>query len=74
MHPEIKKFWEDQGYDCSRLERRYNTTYAYKGNQSTMRAIYYEISCDNIVYFINEVTKMYSEKEMLRLIRLKAFL
>jgi hypothetical protein len=74
LHPEIVKFWEDQGYDCSNLERRYNTIFAHKGNQSTMRAICYEFDYGNWVYFINGVSKRYTEKEILRLIKLKAFL
>lgn len=81
MHPNIKKFWEDAGYEviCLRpaIEDDYTFWTAMKdGKQSFYVA---RISNNDLVadsYRLpDEIScNIFSEEEMLRIIKLKAFL
>jgi hypothetical protein len=73
MHPEIEKFWKDAGYRLSNKELHISGVVT--GYKET-----YPGSCVSIIEIISFVRdyrfkdKWYSEEEMLRIVRLKAFL
>ena len=89
MHPEIEKFWEDQGYSIvlsdSRtkpdpeswrfmyflmIDNRYKGYVAY--SERYYQSFCYVLSPKAVKYLLDG--RYYSEEEMLRFIRLKAFL
>jgi hypothetical protein len=66
MHPDIKKFWEDAGYDIFGW-------YALNNSQILVVAGRDDILIERAtMYYFNGNT--YAEQEMLNLIKLKAFL
>jgi hypothetical protein len=69
MHPEIKKFWYDDGYE-SVIEETGGTIIGY------MRLSDYCCRMDTLGFGdrCRYKGKWYSEEQMLRIIRLKAFL
>lgn len=68
MHPEIKKFWENSGHEL--VGPSFIETWEILIGDGCIRRI--ETVCHGDSYRYNE--KWYSEEEMLRIIRLKAFL
>lgn len=82
MHPEIKKFWEDSGYEITsinyssfpELEGRL-FYHAKKINKWQLVARYFIVNNKfEIFYYLKGGSdKKYSEKEMFRLIKLKPF-
>lgn len=81
MHPEIKKFWEDSGFEVkpfllqgeeAGLDHLMSNKlwYAHKGTESKLVA---DIS-ENKQYYKFGDKHFLSEEEMLKLIKLKAFL
>jgi hypothetical protein len=71
MHPEIKKFWEDIGYTIEPGDARIQAIYGQrKPNEFGIRKI-------EVLMFNNEYrfqTRWVSEEEMLKIIKLKAFI
>lgn len=67
MHPEIKKFWENAGYKIRR--DNLELYWAQRVHWETHIATQTE---SGMVYYWD--TKYYSETEMLRIIKQKAFL
>lgn len=77
MHPEIIKFWEDCGHEIEPIG--FNGHYSFiKGKYYKYPAVY--ISASEVIpeykiqYYYKPHNKWYYEKEMLKLVRLKAFL
>lgn len=71
MHPEIKKFWEDAGYTIEPGDARIQAIYGQgKVNEFGGRKI--EVLMFNGEYRFG--SKWVSEEEMLRIIKLKAFI
>jgi len=75
MHPEIKKFWENVGVvNCidEPTDHITNVPYYYVNigiRSLTIAAKWYG---DGLFYHLND--KWYSEEDMLRMVKLKAFL
>ena len=73
MHPEIKKFWQDEGYSISNEDQ---TTFGtVSGYKTVINAPF--ISMIETLAFGDQYRfkgEWYSEEEMLRIIRLKAFI
>jgi hypothetical protein len=73
MHPEIKEFWEKEGYtfqDPSPIMDSQWASKGFKGKPSYIRQI--DLLAHGDKYRFNEV--WYSEEEMLRIVRMKAFI
>lgn len=68
MHPEIKKFWEDAGYSISNENLESSSVITARKSDSP---ILETIGFGDTYKFKN---KWYSEEEMLRIIRMKAFM
>jgi hypothetical protein len=69
MHPEIRKFWEDAGY---KIVKNGNGDYLIMVNRYSVKTIYVQ-SGELDSYYIHD-QNIYTEEEMLRIIRLKSFL
>jgi hypothetical protein len=75
IHPLIKKFWEDQGY---KLERKVSSGFVEAIGIDSSRPNKYiaYVWATHISYYltIGSSNFIYSEEEMLKIIKLKAFL
>jgi len=71
MNPEIRKFWEETGCQLAEYSGAHIKYWNYAGNDMPWVAYTY-VSDDKIQYIYNWV--FYTEDQMLRLIKLKAFL
>jgi len=73
MHPEIKTFWENAGYEIE-SETRDNHTYWYrlKNKLAKVIAIQFNNCWESPMYFFKG--EAYEEDAALRLIKMKAFI
>lgn len=80
MHPEIKKFWESEGYSISNEDQKMTGTVSgYKSIKVDADSQYAIISKIETLAFGDRYRwpsngQWYSEEEMLRIIKQKAFL
>ena len=71
MHPDIKKFWQNAGYDIESGDARIQVIYGQgKANEFGGRKI--EVLMFNDEYRFE--SKWYSEDDMIKIIKLKAFI
>ncbi len=75
IHPEIRKYWEDKDHKVSTLVLGKKTFY-HLGNSLFEMIGWQSNICENENMFSlnRKGPALYSEKEILRLIKLKAFL
>lgn len=82
MHSDIKKFWEDNGYNVSSMEFKSDERVLYHvGDEEGFYLIckqYRKNGELEKIYYLGRAAvlsnKYYSEEEMLKIIKLKAFL
>lgn len=73
MHPTIKKFWEDAGWDISNEDQiGTGTVSGYKHIGGPWPISKIKTLAFGATYAFDD--KWYSEEEMLRIVKLKAFL
>lgn len=75
MHPEIEKFWNEAGYEVERGSYEDYVYYTSKLRIASPFAIVYKDGETPTKYFLHDWgNRIYSESEMLKIIKLKAFL
>lgn len=79
MHPEIKKFWESSGYKIVSYQdprKVWEAVRSYYQNNDFLVYERFVVAChiqlNTISYRFND--QSYSEKEMLSMVKMKAFL
>jgi hypothetical protein len=74
MHPEIEKFWNDAGYEVELIHTDDVDIYTSKSRIASPLCHVYKDGRPSIYWLRDWDRQLFTESQMLRIIKLKAFL